>query len=91
MQKYIPEDPSTHASLDLNRITAKDLLEKHGLNDEIVDFIGHSLALYRNDDYLPNPAIDMVMRIKLYYESITRFEGLKSPYIYPLYGLGELP
>ena len=67
------------------------LTAKYGLNEQIIDFIGHALALYRDDDYLSKPAIEMVMRIKLYYESLTRFAGLKSPYIYPLYGLGELP
>ena len=32
-----------------------------------------------------------MLKIKLYYESMMRYEGLTSPYIYPLYGLGELP
>lgn len=30
-------------------------------------------------------------RIKLYHNSLERFSGTRSPYIYPLYGLGELP
>ena len=37
------------------------------------------------------PALPTVLKIKLYYESVTRFAGMLSPYIYPLYGLGELP
>lgn len=37
------------------------------------------------------PAIATVQKVKLYYGSMMRYEGLKSPYIYPLYGLGELP
>jgi Rab GDP dissociation inhibitor len=39
------------------------------------------------------PAQPTVLRIKLYYESLMRFydQGIRSPYIYPLYGLGELP
>jgi Rab GDP dissociation inhibitor len=32
-----------------------------------------------------------VLKVKLYYDSMMRYEGLTSPYIYPLYGLGELP
>lgn len=34
-----------------------------------------------------------VEKIKLYHESLMRFydQGIRSPYIYPLYGLGELP
>lgn len=70
---------------------ASELFAKYGLNEQIVDFVGHALALYRDDDYLPKPALELVQRIKLYYDSLTRFAGLKSPYIYPLYGLGELP
>lgn len=37
------------------------------------------------------PAWPTVQKIKLYYESLTRFENSNSPYIYPMYGLGELP
>jgi hypothetical protein len=37
------------------------------------------------------PALHTVLKIKLYYDSMVRYEGLTSPYIYPLYGLGELP
>jgi hypothetical protein len=31
------------------------------------------------------------MKIKLYHDSLLRYDGLTSPYIYPRYGLGELP
>ena len=37
------------------------------------------------------PAEETVLKIQLYNDSLHRFEGTKSPYIYPLYGLGELP
>ncbi|KAL5990715.1 Rab GDP dissociation inhibitor beta [Asimina triloba] len=63
---------------------------KYGLNANTVDFIGHALALHRDDCYLDEPALDTVKRMKLYAESLARFQG-GSPYIYPLYGLGELP
>ena len=60
-------------------------------NEENVfqDFTGHALALYRDDDYLLQPAIITVRRIKLYSDSLARYG--KSPYLYPMYGLGELP
>ncbi len=45
----------------------------------------------RDDTYMMEPALPTVLKIKLYHESLTRFEGTLSPYIYPLYGLGELP
>ena len=39
--------------------------------------------------YLEGNGFETVKRLKLYQESLTRYG--KSPYLYPLYGLGELP
>ena len=47
------------------------------------------MALHRDDTYLTKPYADTVRRIKLYSDSLARYG--KSPYLYPLYGLGELP
>ena len=47
------------------------------------------MALYRNDDYKTQPMLPTLRRIRLYCESLARYG--KSPYLYPLYGLGELP
>jgi hypothetical protein len=55
-----------------------------------MDFIGHSLALQSDEAYLDRPARPMINAVKLYSESLARFDT-GSPYIYPLYGLGELP
>ncbi|URE44693.1 Rab GDP dissociation inhibitor [Musa troglodytarum] len=63
---------------------------KYGLNDNTTEFIGHALALHRDDQYLNEPALDTVKRMKMYAASLSRFQG-GSPYIYPLYGLAELP
>ena len=41
------------------------------------------------NSYLRKPAEETIMRCKLYSESLARYG--KSPYLYPLYGLGELP
>ncbi|XP_024028575.1 guanosine nucleotide diphosphate dissociation inhibitor At5g09550 [Morus notabilis] len=90
VQDYEDSDPKSHEGLDLNKVTARDLISKYGLDDNTVDFIGHALALYRDDAYLDEPALDFVKRVKLYAESLARFQG-GSPYIYPHYGLGELP
>lgn len=90
VQDYEDNDPKSHEGLDLNKITARDLISKYGLEDDTIDFIGHALALYFDDSYLDQPAMEIVKRMKLYAESLARFES-GSPYIYPMYGLGELP
>ncbi|KAG5043121.1 Heat shock protein 90-2 [Glycine soja] len=90
VQKYNESDPKTHEGLDLTRVPTKELIAKYGLDDNTIDFIGHALALHSDDRYLAELALDIVKRIKLYAESLVHFQG-GSPYIYPLYGLGELP
>ncbi|PSS26803.1 Guanosine nucleotide diphosphate dissociation inhibitor like [Actinidia chinensis var. chinensis] len=90
VQDYEENDPKSHEGLDLNKVTTRDVISKYGLDDDTVDFIGHALALHKDDNYLDQPAMDFVKRVKLYAESLARFQG-GSPYIYPLYGLGELP
>merc|ERR1712173_238157 len=55
------------------------------------NFTGHAVALYQNDNYLTDKkqTWKCIERIKLYAHSLSRFE--KSPYIYPVWGLGGLP
>jgi Rab GDP dissociation inhibitor len=75
----------------MNTCIMKDVYDKFGLEPTTRDFIGHSMALYQTDEYinLKGMAKDTVGRIRLYANSMARYG--KSPYIYPLYGLGELP
>ncbi|KAL6041147.1 Rab GDP dissociation inhibitor alpha [Balamuthia mandrillaris] len=88
-QEYDAEDSKTHQGMDLNTMKMADVFAKFGLNEDTVDFIGHALALHRDDEYLQQPARPTIEKIRLYVESLARYT--KSPYIYPLYGLGELP
>jgi len=74
---------------DLTKMTARDVFKHFGLSPETIDFIGHAMALHNNDAYLDLPAFESLNRIRLYGESVLRYG--KSPYIYPLYGLGEMP
>ena len=62
-----------------------------GLQDTTIEFVGHALALYRDESFMDAPASDLVEKIQLYATSLMRFANMTSPYIYPLYGLGELP
>jgi len=91
VQNYDETNPKTHQGMNLRRLSMADVYKQFGLGEMTVDFIGHAIALHRDDSYMGQPAYDTVMKVKLYYNSLTRFEGTASPYIYPLYGLGELP
>jgi Rab GDP dissociation inhibitor len=79
------------AGLNIAQATMKEVYDKFGLEASTRDFVGHSMALYQTDDYINQKggAQDAIVRIRLYVNSMARYG--KSPYIYPLYGLGELP
>jgi Rab GDP dissociation inhibitor len=74
---------------NLRTMSAADLFKAFGLEKGTIDFIGHAVALYTDDSYIDKPAYEMVMRAKLYEASLDMYGG--SPYVYPLYGSGELP
>jgi Rab GDP dissociation inhibitor len=89
-QNYNEADPATHDGIkDLNAVTMKTLYDKFGLGRDTTDFIGHALALYQHDDYINQPAKATLERMSLYADSLSKYQ--KSPYLYPMYGLGELP
>lgn len=89
VQDFQENDPKTWKDVDPQRMSAYQLYTKFGLDKNTQDFTGHALALYLNDDYINEPAANLIRRIKLYSDSLARYG--KSPYLYPLYGLGELP
>lgn len=83
--------PNTYKNRNLLVMTMDQLYADFGLAEATIEFIGHAIALYPDVAYRKRPALPTVKRVQLYYQSLTRFANLKSPYIYPLYGLGELP
>ncbi|KAK9509688.1 hypothetical protein O3M35_006948 [Rhynocoris fuscipes] len=89
VQDVKEDDPRTWKDLDPETTTTQQLYLKFGLDKNTQDFTGHALALYRDDEYLNEPAVQTIRRIKLYSDSLARYG--KSPYLYPMYGLGELP
>merc|ERR1711983_151476 len=88
-QDFDEKDPKTWKDLDPSVTPMQDLYTKFGLDPNTCDFVGHALALHRDDTYLTKSYTETVKRIKLYSDSLARYG--KSPYLYPLYGLGELP
>lgn len=89
VQNYREEDPATHQGLNLDRDTSAAVFNKFGLAPASQEFLGHAMALHLDDDYLNQPARETIEKIRLYASSMARY-GL-SPYLYPLYGLGEMP
>jgi len=89
VQEFDPENPSTWKEIDPNTSTMADIYKKFSLDENTCDFVGHALALHRDDEYRNKPCMDTINRIKLYSNSLAKYG--KSPYLYPLYGLGELP
>ena len=95
---FNPKDPNTHNKLKFTKehegdtiATMSQVYAKFSLDASTKDFIGHAMALYTSDDYVDKPemTLEAIERIRLYGHSVARYG--KSPYIYPLYGLGELP
>ncbi|CAN1862062.1 Guanosine nucleotide diphosphate dissociation inhibitor 2 [Linum perenne] len=66
VQDFNESDPKTHEGMELTRVTMKELIAKYGLDDNTIDFIGHALALHRDDRYLSEPALDTVKRMKAF-------------------------
>jgi len=89
IQDFDEKNPKTFEGINPDKTPMSEVFKKFGLDDNTAEFVGHALALQRDDDYLNQPCKDTILRIKLYVESLARYS--KSPYIYPLYGLGELP
>ena len=66
----------------------KDVIKKFSLEPNTVDFVGHAVALYTNDDFLEKPAIITIDKMQLYFNSFGRYGN--SPFIYPVWGLSGL-
>lgn len=69
--------------------TMLNVYKKYGLDNDNMEMVGHVIALHQNDEYLNQPCIETFKRIDLYKRSL--MINQQSPYIYPEYGLGELP
>ena len=88
---HVMLDTDMTVGMNLNQCNMKEVYDKFGLEATTRDFVGHSMALYSSDEYINEKGMakEAVERIRLYVNSMARYG--KSPYIYPLYGLGELP
>ena len=87
IQDYDIKDPKTQKGLGPD-VPFKDMIKKYGLEANTVDFIGHAVALYTNDDFLEQKALPTVEKMQLYFNSFGRYGN--SPFIYPVWGLSGL-
>ena len=67
----------------------RDVFKKFKLEENTIDFLGHAVALYNDDNYLQAPAEESLKKIQLYVDSLGKYGD--SPFLYPVYGLGGLP
>jgi Rab GDP dissociation inhibitor len=57
---------------DAKKEPMRKLFDKYKLDKDVMDFVGHSLALNQDDDYLERPAKETMDRIALYVDSLAR-------------------
>mmetsp|Transcript_129919 Transcript_129919/g.183244 ORF Transcript_129919/g.183244 Transcript_129919/m.183244 type:complete len:335 (+) Transcript_129919:91-1095(+) len=90
-QKFNKDDEKTHMAGKVNAM--KDnfsaMIKKYDLSVNVVDFIGHAVALYTDDGFIERPAYECIEKVQLYMDSHGRYGD--SPFLYPIYGLGGIP
>ena len=75
----------------ISNLFCRFIVRKHGLSDDTVDFIGHALALHRDDRYLNQPALDTVKRMKVCPIFFPSRKKVVSEYLYYCKFVTNLP
>ena len=78
-----------YLDVDVFNQPASALFAKFKFQPNTIDFVGHAIALFQNDEYLEKPAVETINKIRLYMDSMFLYGA--SPFLYPIYGLGGLP
>jgi len=89
IQNWEEDKTETWKGIDIKAQPMKDVFKKFKLESNTIDFIGHAVAMHINDNYLEEPAIHTIEKIRLYMDSIGRYG--EHPFLYPIYGLGGIP
>jgi Rab GDP dissociation inhibitor len=95
VQEFDRQKPETWKSFTASS-TMEEVYSHFSLEKNTVDFTGHAIALHTDESYRQKPFMDTIDRAQLYYTSLLRYSDQErkhspSPYLYCLYGLGELP
>ncbi|KAH0572625.1 Rab GDP dissociation inhibitor [Spironucleus salmonicida] len=75
--------------LDPTKCTCSELFDSYKFEPGTREFLLHAMALQTNDMALRQVALPILEKIQLYGASTQRYGS--SPYIYPIYGLGDIP
>eukprot|EP00494_Astrolonche_serrata_P024653 UN24912 len=91
VMKVDPKNRKTWDKCDLHKQTMAEVFKYWVCEPDTVNFTGHAVGLRESDDYLKDASqtLPFILSLQLYAESLARYE--KSPYIYPMWGLGGLP
>jgi Rab GDP dissociation inhibitor len=89
VNNYDEKDASTWKDKDLTRMTMRQLYTDFGLVPATHEFISHAMCLEVSEEHMDLPALDTVRKLQCYCSSMQMYG--KTPYIYPMYGLGGLP
>lgn len=77
------DKPETHGKCPPS-MPMGQVFTAYGLDANTADFVGHALALHRDESYKTRPCEETFTKIQTYADSVARYGS--SPYLYPLYG-----
>lgn len=58
-------DPKTMEGVDPKKTTMRAIFQKFSLGQEVIDFTGHSLALYRTDESVTFPVVCFIITLNI--------------------------
>ncbi|EJW03140.1 hypothetical protein EDEG_00010 [Edhazardia aedis USNM 41457] len=73
-----------------NHINMLKEFESYSLSTKSIEIIGHAIALNLDNDYLKQHPIHTYDKLFFYIKSVIALNNLKTPFIYPLFGLSEI-
>ena len=84
-------------NIDINNISFKELGNKFGLEDNTLDFIGHAIALYSDDNFLKDKSVHVIKKIRFYMDNLIinnkknkTIQYYSTPFIYPIWGFQKI-